>query len=112
MKRGFSLKSLSLTLVIAFLVCFSTFDSCNARRGKHWRQNRAASSSLSKKKGKNNGYHNGGQGSKSHGGGSKSPAPAPAPPKKGYTDSDSTVFNVMDFGAKGDGTTDDTKVIP
>lgn len=107
MKRGFSLKGLSLTLVIVFLIWFSSFDSCNARRGKHWRQNRAASSSLSKKKAKNNGGH----GSKSHGG-SKSPSPAPAPPKKGHTDSDSTVFNVIDFGAKGDGATDDTKVIP
>ncbi|KAJ8622933.1 hypothetical protein MRB53_031462 [Persea americana] len=104
MKRGFSLKGLSLTLVIVFLIWFSSFDSCNARRGKHWRQNRAASSSLSKKKAKNNGGH----GSKSHGG-SKSPSPAPAPPKKGHTDSDSTVFNVIDFGAKGDGATDDTK---
>ncbi|XP_077244148.1 polygalacturonase At1g48100-like [Tasmannia lanceolata] len=106
MRKGMGLKSLSLILLILLVVMFSTFDSCNARRGKHWRQKRASSDSLSKKKGKNSGN------SHHHAGGSShspptSPTPPPsAPPPKG--DGYST-FDVLNFGAKGDGRTDDTK---
>ncbi|KAK6133597.1 hypothetical protein DH2020_032657 [Rehmannia glutinosa] len=83
-------------------------ESCNARRvGRHWR----ASDSISKKKGKNHGYNNHHKG---NAGKSKPktltpkapplPPAAPRGPKGG-----SSVFNVLDFGAKGDGTKDDTK---
>ncbi|OMO78245.1 Glycoside hydrolase, family 28 [Corchorus capsularis] len=128
---GLSFKSLTFMFLIAFLVWSSSFETCIARRGRHWRQGRyAAASSLSKKKGKSHGHHN------SHNGGSKtkpphknapsppSPSPqpkAPSPPKeKGSppvpslpppynSGKQSAVFDVLDFGAKGDGQTDDTK---
>ncbi|KAL6007024.1 hypothetical protein ACLOJK_032520 [Asimina triloba] len=100
MRKNFSLKSFSLIILIVFLAWFSSFDSCSARRGKHWRQ----------KKGKSgNGHQHGG--SKGGGGGSKTshpPAPPP-PPKKETSNGYSTSFSVLDFGAKGDGKTDDTK---
>ncbi|KAK4764405.1 hypothetical protein SAY87_013843 [Trapa incisa] len=101
-----------------------------ARRGtKHWRHGTrrtpvSAASSMKKKPkghGSSSHHHGGGSGSSSK---HKKPAPvAPpspspvdqppppkspgtAPPEKGYS---GRTFNVMDFGAKGDGTTDDTK---
>lgn len=109
-------------LFIALLAWSSSLEMCNARRGKHWRHSRAASASLLKKKTKSHGssHHN-------HHGGSKSPtAPShkspslppspkpveetpPSPPQKGYSGGRSATFNVLDFGAKGDGSTDDTK---
>ncbi|XP_010248489.1 PREDICTED: polygalacturonase At1g48100 [Nelumbo nucifera] len=123
----FSLKGLTLFLLIALLVWSSTFEVCNARRGKHWRQSRGiTSASLSKKKGKTHGgsHHQGisggGRGSKP----TKSPPPAPKPgkgykgpkeptpvppPGKGFSGSHGAVFDVLHFGAKGDGKTDDTK---
>jgi hypothetical protein len=103
-------------LFIAFLVWSSSFHTCIARRGKHWRESRGNSASLAKKKGKNQGnshqkHHNGA--SKPKPPPQKAPslppppkeAPAPSPPQKS-----STTFNVLDFGAKGDGKSDDTKV--
>lgn len=116
---GFSFRSLTFVLFIAFLVWFSCFDSCIARRGKHWRQSRATSSSLSKKKRINHGssHHHNSRGSKPKPPSHKTPSltpPAKKPPKE-YTPSippqqSSATFNVIDFGAKGDGKTDDTKV--
>ncbi|KAL1327531.1 hypothetical protein HN51_037581 [Arachis hypogaea] len=137
---GFSLKSFTYIFLIAILIWCSNFESCIARRGRHWRHNnnRAFSSSLMKKKVKNYGNHN------NNGGGSnskpkpKSPSSSssspkstpppykitpslppripnpdypPSPPTKGYNKggSSSTTFNVLDFGAKGDGNCDDTK---
>ncbi|PIA61915.1 hypothetical protein AQUCO_00200126v1 [Aquilegia coerulea] len=169
-------RSFILILLVVILVWSSTLQPCNARRGKHWRQTRLTTASLSKKT-KN---HHG----KSHGHGSKqkspsppppskaptippspspsppppskaptippspsppppskgptippSPSPPPAPPSKGPTippspsptpskgptipqsppppaennGRNSTIYNVLDFGAKGDGSTDDTK---
>ncbi|KAF2292762.1 hypothetical protein GH714_028165 [Hevea brasiliensis] len=104
-------------LFIAFLVFSSSFDTCIARRGRHWRQNRGTSASLYKKKGKSHGsnsnhnHHNGGSKPKpkpqppSH----QAPLPtAPKPPPPSPIE-DSTTFNVLDFGAKGDGKSDDTK---
>ncbi|OVA20733.1 Glycoside hydrolase [Macleaya cordata] len=103
-----------ITLLIVFLVWSSTtFQSCNARRGKHWRQSRATSASLYKKKYKHHGSNH------HHGGGSKSKSPkppgkghSPIPPPSydgGHPTINSTVFDVLQFGAKGDGNTDDTK---
>ncbi|PON98976.1 Glycoside hydrolase [Trema orientale] len=129
---GFSFRSLTFMLLIAFMVWSSSFEACIARRGRHWRhQSRATSSSSSlynKKKGKN---HGSSSGSSHHNyrGGSKPKAPphykaAPPPPPTVVKPGDDTPasppkykggnnngvhFNVMDFGAKGDGSTDDTK---
>ncbi|KAK7247610.1 hypothetical protein RIF29_42496 [Crotalaria pallida] len=111
--------------------------SCIARRSKHLRHSRSTSTSEFKKKGKNySNSHN------YHGGGSKPKPPThkstptlpKAPPHKSTPSSPpipkpkvgtpstpppdvdngghSTIFNVLDFGAKGDrdGSTDDTNV--
>lgn len=120
-----SLKGFTYMFLIAILIWSSNFEECIARRGKHWRQNREEIASLLKKKGKNHGNghsHNGG-GSKSKSPPQKSipslspPLPPPqeevtpsTPPPQTYIGGSSTTFNVLDFGAKGDGRSDDTKV--
>lgn len=109
---GFSFKKLTFALVIAIFVWASSMETCNGRRGKHWSHNRGALSSLYKKKGHNHGQQIIVDKSKSK---SKSkskqkhPLPTPEepvapPPQKG------SKFNVLDYGAKGDGASDDTKV--
>ncbi|XP_034700586.1 polygalacturonase At1g48100 [Vitis riparia] len=105
---GLSFRRLAFMLLFAFLVWSSSTGTCHARRGKHWRHSRAASASLSKKKAKSHG-----SGSHHHGG-SKSKSKAPSPPKQEVTPpppekKGPETFNVLDFGAKGDGDTDDTK---
>lgn len=130
---GFSARSITFMLFIAFLVWSSSFDTCIARRGRHWRQTRSSSVSLYKKKGKNHSNHHHNVKSKSKSSPHKAPSPPlsrkapsppppnnpkdddipPPPPQKGYgSPSRSSVFNVLDFGAKGNGNTDDTKVCP
>ncbi|CAJ1940149.1 unnamed protein product [Sphenostylis stenocarpa] len=136
---GLSFRGFAYMFIIAFLIWSSNFESCIARRGKHWRQSsRDVSAAVYKKKGKN--YGNG-HNSKNYGGGSKPkpplhkgtptlPKPPPhkntpsppypppsnedtpsAPPPKAYNGGhpSTTTLNVLNFGAKGDGKTDDTK---
>ncbi|XP_042984331.1 polygalacturonase At1g48100-like isoform X1 [Carya illinoinensis] len=131
MMTGLSFRSLALMLLIAFILWSSNFETCNARRGRHWRHSRTSSAaSLSKKKGKNpsNGnHHYSPGGSKPKPPSQKAPAssppppipeenipssPPPPPPQKVYNGGGHTAatsFNVLDFGAKGDGSTDDTQ---
>ncbi|KAL1539352.1 galacturonan 1,4-alpha-galacturonidase [Salvia divinorum] len=102
---GTHLKNITFTIVIALLVWCSGVEFCNAKRvGKHWRQSRNSAASLSKKKGKghSSGHHSSSSGKQKP----KIPPPPPIPPPK---HSGSSVFNVLNFGAKGDGKSDDTK---
>ena len=120
---GFTFKGFTLMLFTTFLIWSFNFEACIARRGKHWRQNRGSSASLYKKgKGHGGNNHN-----YNNGGGSKpkpiptpkskpsppSPFPSIPPPPRDYNGrriESSTIFNVLDFAAKGDGSSDDTKV--
>ncbi|XAR48076.1 Polygalacturonase [Bertholletia excelsa] len=105
---AFSLKSLAFVLLILLAIWSSQMDTCNARRGKHWRHRGGALSSLYKKKGKN---HHGGSSSYHHGnaGKPKYKALSPPPPPPLGEGQGSPNFNVLDFGAKGNGASDDTK---
>ncbi|GAB2280475.1 hypothetical protein Dimus_015103 [Dionaea muscipula] len=121
---GFSFRSLTFMLLITLLVLCSSFDTSNARRGRHWRHRRPLTSSLYKQKEKNhhwNYHHKGGKPKAPY---QKAPplqAPqppsSPAPtvgfppplPEKGPRTKIPVLFNVLDFGAHGQGTTDDTK---
>ncbi|KAH0672206.1 hypothetical protein KY290_024464 [Solanum tuberosum] len=109
-----SFRSVTFMFIVAFFVWSSlNVEVCNARRGKHWRQHGTTSSvSLYKKKGKSHGSNN------NHKSGGKpkpkyaSPPPSTpiSPPSKGYDNVPSTnIFDVTNFGAVGDGKTDDTK---
>ncbi|GMH26108.1 hypothetical protein Nepgr_027951 [Nepenthes gracilis] len=130
MKR-FNFRSLTfIMLLIALLVWSSNINTCHARRSRHWRHRRPILSSLYNKKGKGHVSHS----NNHHGSGkpkpkaaehkapfAKAPPPLPSPapivnlpspsppPLSGSDTGTSTIFNVLDFGAKGDGTTDDTK---
>nr|GMD98798.1 polygalacturonase At1g48100-like [Ipomoea batatas] len=131
--RGFSFRSLTFMVMVAFLVWSWNVETCDGRRGRHWRPSRG-DASLYKKKGK---YHHGGNRHhrSSNAGKTKQKHPSPVvavppppppplppsapaaprpsipvnPPSKGYEDDTGSVFSVMDFGAKGDGKSDDTK---
>lgn len=137
MRRSLRLRSITMMLLMAVLVWSVTLETCIARRGRHWRHNHRSSSdlsdSLSSKKPKSHGNshhssHNNNNNNHHHKSKPKpkpklktppkadddnSPVvsrppkvqPSPLPPQKG-----SQIFNVMDFGAKGDGKCDDTKV--
>lgn len=136
MRKSLRLRSITMMMLIAALVWSVTLETCIARRGRHWRHNNRRSSdlfdSLSSKKPKNHGnsHHSSHNNINSHHHKSK-PKPKPkliTPPKADDNNSpvvsrlpkvqppslppldESQVFNVMDFGAKGDGKCDDTKV--
>ncbi|KAJ0537308.1 putative pectin lyase/virulence factor [Helianthus annuus] len=103
----FSFRKLIFAFVIVTLVWASSIETCNARRGgKHWRQSRGTLNSLYKKKGKNDHGHKKQKSKQEQQ--QQQPLPTPeeplAPPQKG------SKFNVLDYGAKGDGHSDDTKV--
>lgn len=126
--------------VTAFLIWSFNFEACIARRGKHWKQHTGISESLYKK-GKSHGsnnhnYHASKPKPKpnpshkttppSSSWSSPPPPPPPIPnpkendssisptplPYNGGASHSTSVFNVLDFGAKGDGCSDDTKVSP
>lgn len=115
-------RSLTIILLILVLGWSSTFETCDARRGKHWRHNRNFPTSLSKKKGKNHvssHHHSNGNKPKPKTPSPVAPAPpatkpkddnTPAPPTKDHNYIAASTYHVLDFGAKGDGKTDDTKV--
>lgn len=111
----FKLSSLSLTLIV--LIAFSVWSSsllepCEARKGKHhqWRQNRGSPSLRPKK-----GY--GGRHQRYHPSGHTVSALksdsyiTPEDTAVSAAQKNSPVYNVLDYGAKGDGKADDTKVI-
>jgi len=135
MRRSLSLRSITMMILMAVLVWSVTLETCIARRGRHWRHSHRSSSdlsdSLSNKKPKSHGnsHHHSSHNNNHHHKSKPKPKPKlktppkahdnnspvvsgppkvqppPLPPQKG-----SQVFNVMDFGAKGDGKCDDTKV--
>ncbi|RRT54449.1 hypothetical protein BHE74_00050184 [Ensete ventricosum] len=102
--RDFRLKCFGLMFLVILVMC-SKLDGCEGRKGRHWRKQKSPYSSLARKKGKNGGGHNRGSGG---GGDYLSPALSPTPITEYPTKT--AMFNVIDFGAKGDGITDDTEV--
>ncbi|EYU31250.1 hypothetical protein MIMGU_mgv1a019203mg [Erythranthe guttata] len=119
-------KNLTFTIMVVLLVLwFSDMETCNARKtgGRHYRQSsRSVGVSLSKNTGRNHHHSNGGGKSKQKAPSPKSPPPPaagpvetppptniPPPDKSEENAPDPTVFDVLDFGARGDGTTDDTQ---
>ncbi|CAH9087871.1 unnamed protein product [Cuscuta epithymum] len=107
--KAFSFRSLTTSVVIMVaLLVWSSSTSCHGRR--HWRATRGATSpTLYKDIGGGKHQHGNAAGKPKH----KPYAPPPPsptpPPPPSSDDNDSSVFNVLDFGAKGDGETDDTK---
>ena len=127
--------SITIIMLMAVLVWSITLETCIARRGRHWRQNHRSSSDLSdsllSKKPKSHSYHHSSHNNNHNHHHKSKPKPKPklkTPPKSDHNKSPvvspppkvqppslpppkgSKVFNVMDFGAKGDGKCDDTKV--
>lgn len=140
MRRSLRLRSITVMMLMAVLVWSVTLETCIARRGRHWRHNhRSPSSSAvsdfsSSKKSKSHGNshhssHNNHNNNNHHHKSKPKPKPkVKSPPKADDNNSPlvprppkvqppslpppkgTHVFNVMDFGAKGDGKCDDTKV--
>ncbi|KAK9675603.1 hypothetical protein RND81_11G018200 [Saponaria officinalis] len=131
--KSYNTRSFTLMLLIVVLFCSSNVDMCNARGSKHLRHHNKPiiSTSLLKNKGNSHNQHHTTKPK-------TSPSPTPvvvAPPTKvGHYDKGSppkaksppyrtpivgiptpelpagdSVFSVLDYGAMGDGTSDDTK---
>lgn len=102
--RDFRLKCFGLILLVILVMC-SNFDGCEGRKGRRWRKQKSPSSSLARKKVKHGGGHNHGSGGRGdYLSAALSPNPITEYPMK------TAMFNVLDFGARGDGMTDDTEV--
>uniref|UniRef100_A0A2N9IX59 Pectate lyase superfamily protein domain-containing protein n=1 Tax=Fagus sylvatica TaxID=28930 RepID=A0A2N9IX59_FAGSY len=82
----FNMKDLTLIIFIAFSVWSSSFENCCAREGRHRKQSKAASVFVKKPNGYGSNYNHPGRRMLS-----------------------SAIFNVLDYGAKGDGNADDTE---
>ncbi|KAL3631004.1 hypothetical protein CASFOL_023988 [Castilleja foliolosa] len=138
MDNHFSFKNITFTICIVLLMWFSNMETCKARHvGKHRRHIRdEAANSLSKRKNKSH-HHSTKNKQKAPKASPPLPPPPPSgpiftpppavtppppspppavgpiqipPPKKGNANAPNcSVFDVLDFGAKGDGNTDDTK---
>ncbi|XP_065044563.1 polygalacturonase At1g48100-like isoform X2 [Musa acuminata AAA Group] len=101
--RDFRLKCFGLILLVILVMC-SNFDACEGRKGRRWRKQKPPSSSLARKKVKNGGSDNHGSGGRGdYLSATLSPNPITEYPMK------TAMFNVLDFGAKGDGIADDTE---
>ncbi|XP_064949761.1 polygalacturonase At1g48100-like isoform X1 [Musa acuminata AAA Group] len=101
--RDFRLKCFGLILLVILVMC-SNFDACEGRKGRRWRKQNPPSSSLARKKIKNGGGDNHGSGGRGdYLSATLSPNPITEYPMK------TAMFNVLDFGAKGDGIADDTE---
>ncbi|OWM70650.1 polygalacturonase At1g48100-like [Punica granatum] len=97
---------------VAIVLCLCvTVGTCHAREGKHLRYGKGggrhhlSSEGLTSKSEKSHGHHKPPPKGHSPPKPPSPPAPTPAP----LGSKNSTVFNVLDFGAKGDGHSDDSK---
>ncbi|CAK9162788.1 unnamed protein product [Ilex paraguariensis] len=91
-----NMRSPTFIFLVALLVWSSGNETCGARIVKHWRGSKAIPPSLSNKKGDNDAD-------------SQYPTRLMEESFTAQGKASTTTFNVIDYGAKGDGTTDDTK---
>ncbi|XP_030496677.2 polygalacturonase At1g48100 [Cannabis sativa] len=98
--KSSSLLILLLILVLIFVITFSTI-SVEARKHQT-KKNKPHNKHKKDNKGGNNSNNNNN---------SNSPCPSPVPPHQPPSSSVSNIFNVLSFGAKGDGVSDDSKAL-
>ncbi|KAF4366157.1 hypothetical protein F8388_014875 [Cannabis sativa] len=99
--KSSSLLILLLILVLIFVITFSTI-SVEARKHQT-KKNKPHNKHKKDNKGGNNNNNNNNN--------SNSPCPSPVPPHQPPSSSVSNIFNVLSFGAKGDGVSDDSKAL-